>query len=63
MSELDKGKASRTILPDGDGCSVKKGFFMQLDEELLTKFKVRTTENKMSMTDCLTKFIETYVGK
>lgn len=36
---------------------------MQIDEELLTKFKVRTTENKMSMTECLTKFIESYVGK
>ena len=61
---LDKGKASKTVYPDKETEDYnKKGFFMQIDEELLTKFKVRTTENRMSMTDCLTKFIETYVGQ
>jgi hypothetical protein len=57
---IPEGKASKTVYPDSEP---KKGFFMQIDEELLTKFKVRTTENKMSMTECLTKFIESYVGK
>jgi hypothetical protein len=58
---LDKSKASKTVYPDGT--TEKKGFFMQLDEELLTKFKVRTTENRMTMTECVTKFIQTYIGK
>ena len=57
---LEKGKASKTVYPDG---TEKKGFFMQLDEDLLTKFKVRTTENRMTMTECITKFIQTYIGK
>lgn len=58
---LEKAKASKTVYPDGT--TDKKGFFMQLDEELLRKFKVRTTENRLTMTECITKFIETYIGK
>ena len=54
---LEKGKASKTVYPDG---TEKKGFFMQVDEELLLKFKVRTTEKKTTMVDCLTKFIKKY---
>jgi len=62
MSELDKGKASKTVYPNG-AVTDKKGFFMQLDEDLLTQFKVRTTENRMTMTECVTKFIKTYIGQ
>jgi hypothetical protein len=36
---------------------------MQIDETLLRNFKVRTTENSMTMTECITKFIETYTGQ
>jgi hypothetical protein len=59
---LEEAKASKTVYPDGT-VTEKKGFFMQIDEELLTLFKVRTTENKMTMTEALTKFIQTYVGQ
>tara|TARA_R110000796_G_C14327165_1_gene408658 strand:+ start:270 stop:458 length:189 start_codon:yes stop_codon:yes gene_type:complete len=61
---LEKAKASKTVYPDKPTEDYnKKGFFMQIDETLLRNFKVRTTENSMTMTECITKFIETYTGQ
>jgi len=55
---LEKGKASITVYPDG----TTKGFFFEIDEELHTSFKSKAAEEKKNMKEILIDLIEKYVG-
>ncbi len=63
MSELDKGKASKTVYPDGVTEIKDDAIYIKVNADIKASFKARCAENKMNMDTCITKFIETYIGQ